>query len=49
MDRLTIRLFLSTTSEQRDDAVLAEAPPEVKVVRIDVPDVGLLGCQSHCS
>ena len=33
---LTIRLFLSTTSEQRDDVVLAEAPPEVKVVRIDV-------------
>eukprot|EP01047_Picozoa_sp_COSAG01_P051338 COSAG01_NODE_5286_length_4356_cov_15.681466_4_plen_657_part_00 len=31
--QLIIRLFLSTTAPQRDDVILAEAPPEVKVVR----------------
>jgi hypothetical protein len=30
---LTIRLFLSTTSSQRDHQVVAEAPPEVKIER----------------
>ena len=30
---LTIRLFLSTTTSQRDHQVVAEAPPEVKIER----------------
>jgi hypothetical protein len=31
--QLGIRLFLSTTSPQRDDVIMAETPPEVGVVR----------------
>ena len=30
---LTIRLFISTTTPQRDDVVIAEAPAEVKILR----------------
>jgi hypothetical protein len=35
---LTIRLFLSTTTPQRDDVVIAEAPPEVKILRCCITD-----------
>jgi hypothetical protein len=35
---LTIRLFLSTTTPQRDDVVIAEAPPDVKILRCCITD-----------
>jgi hypothetical protein len=35
---LTIRLFLSTTTPQRDDIVIEEAPPEVKILRCCITD-----------
>lgn len=35
---LTIRLFLSTTTPQRDDVIIAEAPPEVKILRCCITD-----------
>ena len=35
---LTIRLFLSTTTPQRDDVVIAESPAEVKILRCCITD-----------